>query len=474
MNAANLLDRLRRDFRGPIMAPGDAEYDRARRVYNGMIDKHPAAIVRCRSATDVALAVRAGVAAGALIAVRGGGHNAGGLGVCDDGLVIDLSGLRGIIADPEARTAQVGAGCTWSEVDRATHVYGMAVPCGIIGSTGVAGLTLGGGTGYLTRRFGLTIDNLLSANVVLADGAVVRASEEEHPDLFWALRGGGGNFGVVTAFEFRLNQVDEVVAGPTFWSVDRSRDILRWFRDFISEASEELYGFFAFTTVPPAPPFPPELHGKKMCAVVWCWLGSPARADEVFRAVRAQKPDIDGIQPMPFPALQSIFDPLYPPGLQMYWRAHFVREIPDAAIEEHVRYGASLPSALSLMHLYPMDGAVHRVAPQDTAFSYRDANWNEVIVGVDPDPANRERVTQWTRDYSQAVRPFALGGGYVNFLQGDEAGDRVRATYRDSYPRLVEIKRRYDLDNVFRVNHNIDPRADAAAEAAPPPASANR
>jgi FAD/FMN-containing dehydrogenase len=346
----------------------------------------------------------------------------------------------------------------------------MAVPCGIVGSTGVAGLTLGGGTGYLTRQYGLTIDNLSSANVVLADGTVVRASEDEHADLFWALRGGGGNFGVVTAFEFRLRPVDQVVAGPMFWSLDRSRDILRWYRDFILEAPEELYGFFAFTTVPPAPPFPPELHGRRMCAVLWCWLGAATRTNEVFAPARALGPALDGVQLMPFPALQTLFDPLYPPGLEMYWRAHFLREIPDAAIEEHVRYGASLPTPLSTMHMYPMDGAAHRVAPDATAFSYRDANWNQVIVGIDPDPANRERITQWTREYSQAIRPYALGGGYVNFLQGDEAGDRVRSTYRDSYPRLVEVKRRYDPDNVFRVNHNIDPRAGAPAAAAPPPA----
>jgi FAD/FMN-containing dehydrogenase len=470
MAAVTLLDRLRSESRVRAIGPDDAEYERARRVYNGMIDRRPAAIVRCSSAADVVAALRAGVSAGVPIAVRGGAHNAAGLGVCDQGLVIDLSGIRGIRIDPEARTAHVGAGCTWGEVDRATNVFGMAVPSGIIASTGVGGLTLGGGTGYLTRCFGLTIDNLLSANVVLADGAVVRASEDERPDLFWALRGGGGNFGIVTTFEFRLSPVDQVVAGPTFWPLERAADVLSWYRDFILEAPEELNGFFAFTTVPPAPPFPPELHGKTMCAIVWCWLGSPTRADEVFAPVRAEKPVLFGVQPMPFPVLQSTFDPLYPAGLQMYWRGNFVREIPDGAIEEHVRYGSQLPTALSLLHVYPMDGAVHDIAPEATAFSYRDANFNQVIVGVDPDPANRERITKWTRDYSDALRPFTSGGGYVNFLMGDESGDRVRATYRDTYPRLVEVKRRYDPDNVFRVNHNIDPRASVAAPGPRPPA----
>jgi FAD/FMN-containing dehydrogenase len=464
-----MLDRLKRSLRGRVLSPGDTEYDAARRVYNGMINRRPGAIARCADEADVVAAVRAGVAEDVLIAVRGGGHNAGGLGVCDDGLVVDLSEMRGVRVDPEARVVRVEGGCTWRDVDRATNPYGLAVPNGAISTTGVGGLTLGGGTGHLTRRFGLTIDNLLAANVVLADGSRVRASEDEHPDLFWALRGGGGNFGAVTGFEFQLHPVDRVVGGPTLWPLDRSREILSWYREFILDAPEELNGFFAFLTVPPAAPFPPELHGKKMCGVVWCWTGPATRADEVLEQARTLAPAMFGVHEMPLPALQSAFDPFYPPGLQWYWRGDFVREIPDAAVEEHADHAERMPTMHSTMHLYPMDGAVHRVGRNETAFSYREANWNQVIVGVDPEPASGERITRWTREYWEALHPYSAGGAYVNFLMGDEGSDRVRASYRDNYPRLLEVKRRYDPENRFRVNQNIDPRGAAADDVASAP-----
>jgi FAD/FMN-containing dehydrogenase len=453
------IDQLSKRVRGGVVAPDHPEYEAERRVYNGMIDRRPAAIARCAEVSDVIAAVQAGVESDALIAVRGGGHNAGGLGVCDGGLVVDLRQMRGVRVDPSTRTVRVQGGCTWGEVDRATNAFGLAVPCGINSTTGVAGLTLGGGTGHLTRRYGLTIDSLISAEVVLADGSLVRASEDEHDDLFWALRGGGGNFGVVTEFEFRLHPVDRVMAGPTFWPLDRTKEILRWYRELIPNAPLELNGFFAFLTVPPAAEFPPELHGKEVCAVIWCWCGPLTGAEEVFRPVLETEPALFGIQEMPFPALQSAFDPFYPPGLQWYWRGDFVREIQDDAIEAHARFGERLPSMLSTMHIYPMDGAPHRVGPTETAFSHRDANFNQVIVGVDPDPKNRERITQWTRDYWDAVHPYSLKGAYVNFLMGDEGGDRVRRTYRGNFPRLVEVKRRYDPENRFRVNQNIDPNA---------------
>jgi FAD/FMN-containing dehydrogenase len=463
------IDDLKRRIRGRVIAPGDADYDSARAVYNGMIDRRPAAIAVCADARDVALAVRAGVEADVPIAVRGGGHNAAGLGVCDGGLVISLSAMRRVHVDAEARTAHVEGGCTWGEVDRATSAYGLATPTGIISTTGVGGLTLGGGTGYLTRRFGLTVDNLLSAEVVLADGSFIRASDHEHPDLFWGLRGGGGNFGVVTAFEFQLHPVERVVAGPTLWPIDRTADVLRWYRDFILEAPEELYGFFAVMTVPPADPFPPALRLKKMCAVIWCWTGPPSRADEALAEVKAKKPALFGVQEMWFPALQSTFDALYRPGLRSYWKGEFIREIPDGAVAEHARHGALLPTPLSTMHLYPMDGAAHRVAPDATAFSYRDANWNQVIVGFDPDPRNDARITDWTRAYHRALEPYGAGGTYVNFLMGDEGRDRVQAAYRGNFVRLVEVKRRYDPENRFRLNHNIDPNALAPSPTPPAP-----
>ncbi|HEY3444800.1 MAG TPA: FAD-binding oxidoreductase [Myxococcales bacterium] len=462
---------MRSSLRGSVLAPGDADYDRARRVYNAMIDRRPAAIARCAGVSDVSAAVRVAGDAAALLSIRGGGHNAGGLGVCDGGVVVDLSSMRGVRVDAEARTVRVEGGATWGEVDRATNAFGLAVPSGIVSTTGVAGLTLGGGTGHLTRRFGLTIDHLLSAEVVLADGSLVRASEDENPDLFWALRGGGGNFGVVTAFEFDLQPVDRVVGGPMLWPLDRSRDVLRWYREFILGAPEELNGFFAFLTVPAAASFPPALHGQPMCGVVWCWTGPATRADEVLAPARALGPALDGVQQMPLPVLQSAFDGIFPSGLQWYWRADFVVDIPDEAVEEHVRFAGRLPTPHSTMHLYPMDGAVHRVGRGETAFSFREARWNQVIVGVDPDPAKKEAITRWTREYWDAVHPYSAGGAYVNFLMGDEGGGRVRATYRDNYPRLLEVKRRYDPENRFRMNQNIEPRVAAQQQSAetPPP-----
>jgi hypothetical protein len=391
-----------------------------------------------------------------LLAVRGGGHNGGGLGVCEDGMVIDLSALRGIRVDPKAHTVRVEGGCKWGDVDHATHAFGMATPAGIISTTGVGGLTLGGGIGHLSRRYGLTIDNLLAVDVVLADGRFVTASANENEDLFWAVRGGGGNFGVVTSFEFRLHSLSTVVAGPTLWPLERAAEVMKWYRDFIPKAPAELNGFFAFLTVPPGPPFPEHLHLKKMCGVVWCYAGGAEQADKALEPVRALNPALYGVGPMPYPMLQSAFDGLYPPGHQWYWRADFVNELPDEAIALHVEHGSRMPTMQSSMHLYPIDGAVHRVGRKDTPFDYRDAKWASVIVGVDPDPANRELITTWCKDYWEALHPYSAGGAYVNFMM-DEGQDRVQATYREHYPKLGAIKQKYDPGNLFRVNQNIKP-----------------
>jgi FAD/FMN-containing dehydrogenase len=461
-----MISELRGLLRGPVLAPGDASYEEARHVYNGMIERHPGAITQCADVADVIATVRFADARDLLVAIRGGGHNAGGLGVCDDGLVIDLSHLRGLRVDAEARAVRVEGGCVWGDVDHATHAFGMATPSGFIASTGVGGLTLGGGSGHLTRCCGLTIDNLLEADVVLADGRLVHASEDEEPDLFWALRGGGGNFGVVTSFRFRLHPIDTIVGGPTLWPLDRVREVMQWYREFILDAPEELNGFFALMTVPPAPSFPQTLQGQKVGAVVWCWAGPASRADEVFAPVKAQKPAFFGVHEMPYPALQSAFDAFYPPGLQWYWRADFIEEIPDAAIDRHLEFARRLPSAHSAMHVYPIDGAAHRVDRRATAFSHRDANWSQVIVGVDPEPTNRDKIVRWTKEYWDAVHPFGAGGGYVNFLMGDEGPDRLRAAYRDNYDRLREVKGRYDPRNRFRMNQNIPPPPEHAA--APP------
>ena len=453
------LDQLRSSVRGTIVQPGDAGYDAARKVYNAMIDKRPALIVRCVDVADVIAAVKYARATDALVAIRGGGHNGGGLGTCDDGIVIDLSPMKGVRVDPIARTARVGAGCIWADVDHATHPFGLAVPSGFISTTGVGGLTLGGGIGYLTREYGLTIDNLISVDMILADGSFLTANEVTNSDLFWAVRGGGGNFGVVTSFEFRLQPVKMVHAGPTFWPLEQTNEVMKAYRDFIVGAPEQVNGFFAFLTIPPAPMFPEHLHLKKVCGVMWVSTCAANRAEEATKPMRSVgKPLLDHQAEMPLPAVNSLFDALYPPGLQWYWRADFVNELSDAAIERHAAHGAALPTMHSTMHLYAIDGAVHRVGKHDTAFSYRDAKWAEVIVGVDPDPANGSKITKWCKDYFDDLHPYSAGGAYVNFMM-DEGQDRVQASFRDNYTRLTTIKNKYDPTNVFRVNQNIRPAA---------------
>jgi len=453
------LDGLRAGFRGQLIGPDDAAYETARQVYNGMIDRRPRLIARCADVGDVMAALRFSRENNLLVAVRGGGHNAGGLGICDDGLVVDLSPLRYTRVDPAARTVRVGGGAVWGDVDHATHAFGMATPSGIVSTTGVGGLTLGGGIGHLTRKCGLSIDNLLGADVVLADGRFVTAGPEAHLDIFWALRGGGGNFGIVTSFLFRLHPISTVHAGPMLWHLDEASDVMQWYREFIATAPDDINGFFAFLTVPPVPIFPEHLHMKKMCGVVWCYTGPADRFEEAFKPVRRFRPPaLDLVGPLPHLALQSLFDGLYPPGLQWYWRADFVKELSDAAIRQHVKYAAALPSMHSTMHLYPVNGAAHRVANNATAWSYRDATWAAVMVGVDPDPANKDRIVTWTKEYWDAVHPYSAGGAYVNFMM-DEGEDRVKATYRDNYARLAAIKKQYDPTNVFRVNQNIKPAA---------------
>jgi FAD/FMN-containing dehydrogenase len=459
--AAIQIEQLRSSVRGDIVQPGDTAYASARLVYNRMIDKRPALIVRCVDVADVIAAVDYARTNNMLTAIRGGGHNGGGLGTCEGGLVIDLSPMKGVRVDRAARTVRVAGGAVWGDVDHATHPFGLAVPTGFISSTGVGGLTLGGGIGYLTRAYGLTIDNLLSADVVLADGNVVTADERTNADLFWALRGGGGNFGVVTSFEFRAHPVRTVYAGPTFWPLEQTADVMAVYREFILGAPEFVNGFFAFLTIPPSPMFPEHLHLKKVCGVMWVCTGPSAQAEAATRPMRAVgKPLLDHQAEMPLPMVNSLFDALYPPGLQWYWRADFVKELSDDAITRHARHGAALPTMHSTMHLYAIDGAAHRVGRHDTAFSYRDANWAEVIVGVDPDPANAGTITTWCKDYFDALHPYSAGGAYVNFMM-DEGQERVQSSFRDNYDRLTAIKHRYDPANLFRVNQNIRPVAAA-------------
>jgi hypothetical protein len=457
MPAQATLEAFKARLRGELLQASDAGYETARKVYNGMIDRHPRLIVRCANVADVIAAVHFARDNDMLVAVRGGGHNGGGLGTCDDGLVIDLSRMRGIRVNPVARTVRVEGGCTWGDVDHTTHAFGLATPSGIISTTGVGGLTLGGGLGHLTRQCGLSIDNLLAVDMILADGRLVTASAEENTDLFWGVRGGGGNFGVVTSFLFRLHPISTIYGGPMLWPLSQATEVMQWYREFITQAPEDINGFFAFLTVPPGPPFPEHLHNQTMCGIVWCYTGRQEQAEATFKPIRSFRPPaLDLVGSLPHPALQGMFDPVYPPGLQWYWRADFVNELSDSAIALHVKYGSEVPTLHSTMHLYPINGAAHRVGKHDTAWSYRDATWAQVIVGVDPNPANNDKIIGWTKTYWEALHPYSAGGAYVNFMM-DEGAERVKATYRGNYERLVTLKNMYDPTNLFRVNQNIKP-----------------
>jgi FAD/FMN-containing dehydrogenase len=456
--AQDAITALIASLRGDVIQPGDAGYDTARTVYNAMIDRYPALIVRCQDVADVIAGVNFAREQGLLLAVRGGGHNGAGLGTVDDGLVLDLGLMNGVRVDPIARTARVEGGALLSDLHHATAPFGLAMPSGIVASTGVGGIALGGGIGHLTRQLGLTIDNLLEADVVLADGSFVTACESENADLFWALRGGGGNFGVVTSFLFKLHPISTLYAGPMLWPLERAGEVLRWYREFIVGAPETLNGFFAFLTVPPAAPFPEHLWNQKVCGIVWSSTEPPERAEATFASIRTRfsPPALDGVGPISHEALQSMFDALYPAGEQWYWKSHFVNEIPDAAVELHLQYAAELPTWKSTVHLYPIDGVASRVPKDATAWGHRDAHWGMTIIGVSADPGDNDRMITWAREYWAALLPFSTGGAYVNMTM-DESADRVRASYGDQYDRLARVKAIYDPDNLFRVNQNITP-----------------
>ncbi len=451
------FEDLAASVRGEIIQRGHPEYDDARKVYNAMIDRHPRAIVRCADVADVIASVNYARDNGLPLAMRGGGHNVAGFGTCDDGLVLDFSRMKGIHVDPAKRTARAEAGVTWGDLDHATHVFGLAAPGGVISTTGVAGLTLGGGIGYLSRKFGLSCDNLISADVVTADGKLVTASEKENSDLLWALRGGGGNFGVVVSFEYRLHPVNTVFAGPILWPIEKAADAMRAYRDFMDGAPDDVNAFFAFLIVPPGDPFPRELHNKTLCGVVCCYTGDPAKAEKAFRPLREFGPPAFVHQgEMPFPVLQGLFDPLLPPGLQHYWKADFLPDLSDEAIEAHVKHGPDIPTMNSAVHIYPIDGVAGRPGKSDTAWSYRDAKYALVIAAVYPDPADTPKNMAWVRDYWNAVHPYSAGGAYVNFMM-DEGEERVAASYRENYQRLSKLKSKYDPGNLFRMNQNIKP-----------------
>jgi hypothetical protein len=440
---------------GRIVLPSDSNYEEERNVYNGMINKNPGMIVKCVDVADVIASVNFGRENNLLIAVRGGGHNGAGLGLCDDGLVIDLSGLKFVHVDVANKTVRVGGGNLLREVDHATHPFGLAIPAGMVSTTGVGGLTLGGGVGYLSRKYGLTIDNLLEADMVLADGTFVTVNAEQNTDLFWAIRGGGGNFGIVTSFKFQAHDVKTVFGGPTLWPIEKTEDIMEWYHEFIHNAPEELNGFIA-TMVIPGAPFPEHLHNKQFCGVVWCYSGDMAKAEEAFKPILAKNPLFQHVGEMPYPSIQTLFDGLFPTGMQWYWRADFFNEMGPEIRAQHLKFGSKIPTPLSQMHLYPISGAASRVGNEETPWAYRNAKYAGVIVGVDPDPANADKITNWCKDYWEALHPYSSGGAYSNFMM-DEGQDRVKASYRKNYDRLVSIKNKYDPKNLFRVNQNIKP-----------------
>ena len=450
-----IIAAFRNQLQGKTVLPSDADYNETRKVYNAMIDKHPGMIVMCADVADVIAAVNFGRDNNLLIAVRGGGHNGGGLGLCNDGLVIDLSGLKFVRVDSSDDTVRVGGGNILHEVDHATHPFGLAIPAGMVSSTGVGGLTLGGGVGYLTRKYGLTIDNLLEADMVLADGSVLTVNKDQNTDLFWAIRGGGGNFGIVTSFKFQAHPVKNIFGGPTFWPIEKTEEIMEWYHDFLHQSPDELNGFIA-TMIIPGPPFPDHLHNKQFCGIIWCYCGDMDKAQEVFKPILARNPLFQLVGEMPYPALQSLFDGFMPPGLQWYWKADFYNELGPELRKQHLKFGSMIPTPLSQMHLYPISGAASRIGKEETPWAYRDATYAGVIVGIDPDPENADKITKWSKDYWEAMHPYSAGGAYSNFMM-DEGQERIKASYKHNYDRLVKIKTQYDPDNLFSVNQNIRP-----------------
>jgi FAD/FMN-containing dehydrogenase len=452
------IKALTEAVRGRVITNSDSDYDDARAVYNGMQDRKPLAVVRCADSADVMAAIAAGRDGGLDLAIRGGGHSVPGFGTVDDGLVIDLSLMNNVWVDPVKKVARVGGGATWGDVDHATYPFGLAAPGGIISTTGVGGLTLGGGIGYLTRGVGLTIDNLLSVDVVLADGRQVTASDYQNEELFWALRGGGGNFGVVTSFEFQLHEVGDIVGGPMFYEFDDAAAVLESYREYIAEAPEQLGCFFGWQIAPPLPFIPEDRVGDLFCVLIACWNGPHEGAEQVLQPLRdAAEVKAEQVGVMPFPALNSTFDDTVPKGMQHYWKADFITELTDEAIAAHIEHGAKTPHISSSMHLHPINGAAQRVGADETAFGHRDKSFSPVIAGIWDDPADNEANIRWVRDYYAAIHPHSgSDGGYVNFMSGDD-GHRAAENYGANYERLATVKATYDPENVFHVNQNITP-----------------
>lgn len=446
LDEATIQD-FRASLRGQVILPGDADYDDARKVWNGMIDRRPALIARCAGVADVSKAVRFARDQHLLLAVRGGGHNVTGAGTCDGGLVIDLSSMKAVQVDSERRTARVEPGATWKDFDGEAQKYGLATTGGLISSTGVAGFTLGGGIGWLVRKHGLACDNLLSAEVVTADGQLVRASAGENPDLYWGLRGGGGNFGVVTAFEFALHPVSTVVGGIVAHPLPRAREVLQFYRHFIASAPDELTTLVVFAATP---------EGHQIIGIAACYAGPVEQGAEVMRPLKEFGPPVmDMIGPLPYTALQQANDPTAPAGLQSYFKAAFLRDLSDEAIDAMIEYATNATSPLSAIHLHQLGGAMNRLAADATAFAHRDSGFVVNIIGMWPTPVDNDRHIDWARGLFAALQPYAHGA-YINFL-GDEGQERVRSAYGPNYTRLVALKNKYDPTNLFQLNQNIRP-----------------
>ena len=455
MSATTISDErvaeLAARFTGRLLRPGEAGYDEARRIHNGLIDKRPAIIARCRGTADVAEAVLLGRESGLEVSVRGGGHNVAGRAVTEGGLMIDLAEMRGIHVDPEARTLRAQGGVVWAELNREAAIHGLATTGGAISTTGIAGLTLGGGLGWLMAAYGLAADNLVEVELVTADGAILSVSDDSHPDLMWALRGGGGNFGVAASLEYRLHPLTTVVGGLIAHPLDAARDVLRFAAEAADAASDELSVFGALAHAPDG-------SGTKLAAMIVCHTGDPETAERDLAPLKAfGSPLVVDVGPMPYPVLNTILDAGFPVGALNYWRSSFTTGLSDGLIEAAAQSFAACPSPMSAIVFEHFHGAVTRVGVTDTAVPHRQKGWNLALMGVWTDPASTEANIAWTRDSHAAFQEHFSGGRWLNYLADDEGGDAVRAAYGPNYDRLVEVKRRYDPGNLFRLNHNIAP-----------------
>jgi len=455
----HILDEFKTGLRGELIRPGDAGYDEARKVYNAMIDKRPGLIVHCVGVADVIGAVNFARAHNLLVAVRGAGHNVAGSSICDDGIVIDLSRMKGIRVDPEARTVRVEAGLTWGEVNHELQIFGLAATGGFVSTTGVSGLTLGGGLGWLVRKHGLALDNLLSVDVVTADGQLLTASSSQHQDLFWGVRGGGGNFGIVTSFEFKVHPAGTVLAGLVLHPLSKGKEALRFWRDYETTAPEELTNGAVFFNAPPELPLPESLRKEPIVAMGGVYAGALETGEQVLRPLREfGPPAADIFQPMPYEAAQTMADFLWPRGFHNYWKSSFLTGLVDSAIETIFDFFAQAPSARTVVVIeHNGDGAMTRVATEDTAFGHRNWPYNFLVTSIWTDPAHSEANIRWTRNFYEAMQPFLADAAYVNYL-GEEGEERIRSAYTPAkYERLCALKKKYDPTNLFRLNQNFKP-----------------